>query len=163
MEKATASMNNGHAFLVAGILAGIAGLLTFLTLHALWIMPIWFILPLGLLISGVGGLAVGWSYSETEHRLPERPWRTLAVVALIMMILLPSLLLGELRQPMFQVSAAGVVNLAMGIPEAVVRFIGELLLTAIMAAVIVVSSLVLVETSAWLAARSGHGQTNISV
>jgi hypothetical protein len=39
-------------------------------------------------------------------------------------------LLAELRQPMFNVSAAGVANLAMGVPEAVMHFIGELLLTS---------------------------------
>ena len=44
---------------MAGVLAGIAGLLAFLVLHALWIVPIWSILPVGLLVAGGGGLAVG--------------------------------------------------------------------------------------------------------
>jgi hypothetical protein len=115
---------------IAGLLAGIAGLLVFLVIHALWIAPIWFILPLGLIIAGAGGLAVGWSYSELRVHLPARPWTALALMALITVILLPSLVLAELRQPMFTVSAAGVVNLAMGISEVVLRFIVELLLPA---------------------------------
>lgn len=108
----------------------IAGLLTFLGIHALWIAPIWFILPVGLLIAGVGGMAVGWSYTELYDHLPPRPWTAFAIMALIAAILLPPMILAELRQPMFSVSPAGVVNLSMGIPEVVLRFIGELLLPA---------------------------------
>jgi hypothetical protein len=105
-------------------------LLAFLIVHTLWIMPIWFILPLGLVIAGAGGLAVGWSYAELCNRLPKRPWTAPAIVVVISVILLPALLLAELRQPMFTISPAGVINLAIGVPEAVMRFIGELLLTA---------------------------------
>jgi hypothetical protein len=123
-------MENNNAALIAGVLAGITGLLAFLIVHALWIMPIWFILPLGLVIAGAGGLAVGWSYAELRNRLPKRPWTAPAIVVVISVILLPALLLAELRQPMFTVSPAGVVNLAIGVPEAVIRFIAELLLTA---------------------------------
>jgi hypothetical protein len=123
-------MENNNAALIAGVLAGIIGLLAFLIVHALWIMPIWFILPLGLVIAGAGGLAVGWSYAELRNRLPKRPWTAPAIIVVISVILLPALLLAELRQPMFTISPAGVVNLAIGVPEAVIRFIGELLLTA---------------------------------
>lgn len=123
-------MSNKKAALVAGVLAGVAGLMAFLLIHALWIMPIWFILPLGLLIAGAGGLAAGWAYAELRGRLPKRPWTAPAIIVVISVILLPALLLAELRQPMFTVSPAGVVNLAIGVPEAVIRFIAELLLTA---------------------------------
>jgi hypothetical protein len=68
---------------IAGVLAGIAGLLAFLVLHALWIVPIWFILPVGLLVAGGGGLAVGWAYAELRYRLPQRPWTALAVAGVI--------------------------------------------------------------------------------
>jgi hypothetical protein len=123
-------MANKKAALVAGVLAGVAGLMAFLLIHALWIMPIWFILPLGLLIASTGGLAAGWAYAELRDRLPKRPWAAPAIFVMISVILLPALLLAELRQPMFTVSPAGVANLAIGVPEAVIRFIGELLLTA---------------------------------
>ena len=119
-----------RAHFVAGALASLAGLLTFLALHAMWILPIWFIFPMGLLIAGSGGLAVGWSYAELHHRLPKRPWTAFAVILLIAATLAPAVVLAELRQPMYNVSAAGVANLALGLPEAVFRFIGELLLTA---------------------------------
>jgi len=119
-----------RAHFVAGALASLAGLLTFLALHAMWILPIWFIFPMGLLIAGSGGLAVGWSDAELHHRLPKRPWTAFAVILLIAATLAPAVVLAELRQPMYNVSAAGVANLALGLPEAVFRFIGELLLTA---------------------------------
>jgi hypothetical protein len=115
---------------LAGVLAGMAGLLVFLVIHALWILPIRFILPIGLAVAGLGGLAVGRAYAELQSRLPKRPGATLAVVALISVILLPAFLLAELRPPMFLVSAAGVANLTMSVSEATIRFIGELLLTA---------------------------------
>src|SRR3972149_10854124 len=100
-----------RAHFVAGALASLAGLLTFLALHAIWILPIWFIFPMGLLIAGVGGLAVGWSYAELYHRLPKRPWTAFAVILLIAATLAPAVVLAELRQPMYNVSAAGVANL----------------------------------------------------
>lgn len=122
-----------QAAIIAGILAGVAGLLTFLVIHAVWIMPIWFILPMGLMIAALGGWAVGWAYAELRPHLPRRPWTVLAVMVLISATLLSAIVLGELRRPMFSISPAGVANLEMAVPEVVVRFIGELLLTAVAA------------------------------
>jgi hypothetical protein len=191
------------AALIAGVVAGIAGLLGFLLIHALWIVPIWFILPVGLLIAGGGGLAVGWAYAELRWRLPPRPWTALAVVGLITVILLPAFVLAELQAPAFTVTPAGPVQ-AVATSIIVARFVGELLATAtlvgglvggwlgrtrraalatavagfvfalgpghnipfiggtsgvgkelaLMAAVIVVSALVLVEGHVWLCNRS---------
>jgi hypothetical protein len=114
---------------IAGAMAGIAGLLTFLALHALWIIPIWFILPVGLLVAGVGGLAVGWAYAELRWRLPRRPWAALAVVGVIAVILLPAFVLAELQGPVFTVTAAGPVQ-TVETSIIVLRFVGELLATA---------------------------------
>jgi hypothetical protein len=188
------------AALIAGVLAGIAGLLTFLALHALWIVPIWFILPVGLLIAGGGGLAVGWAYAELHQWLPRRPWTALAVVGVIAVMLVPAFVLAELQAPVFTVTPAGPVQ-TVATSIIVARFVGELLATAtivgglvgwwlgrtrraamatalagfifalgpghnipfiggtsgvgkelaLMAAVIVISALVLVEGHAWLA------------
>ncbi len=63
------------AVMIAGVLAGVAGLLVFLVLHALWIVPIWFILPAGMVVAAGGGLAIGWAYAELRQRLPGRPGR----------------------------------------------------------------------------------------
>ncbi len=66
--------------LLAGALSGIDGLLVFLTLHHVWIKPIWDILPAGLVVAGLGGLAFGWAYAEikTGCRLaPGQRWRSL--------------------------------------------------------------------------------------
>ncbi len=189
------------AALIAGVLAGMAGLLAFLALHALWILPIWFILPVGLLAAGGGGLAVGWAYAELNWRLLGSPWTALAVVGVIAVILLPAFVLAELLGPVFTVTPAGPMQ-TVATSVIVVRFVGGLLATAtivgglvgwwlgrtrraavatavagfvfalgpghnipfiggtpgvvkelaIMAAVIVVSALVLVEGHAWLSA-----------
>jgi hypothetical protein len=114
---------------IAGAVAGIAGLLTFLVIHAFWIVPIWFILPIGLLIAGGGGLSVGWAYAELRWRLPPRPWTALAVVGLIGVILLPAVVLAELQAPVFTVTAAGPVQ-TVATSIIVARFLGELLATA---------------------------------
>ena len=114
---------------IAGIVAGIAGLLVFLALHALWIVPIWFILPVGQIFAGGGGLAVGWAYAELFQRLPKRPWRVLAMVGLISATLLPAVVLAELRAPVFTVTPTGPVQ-TVATPIIVARFCGDLLATA---------------------------------
>lgn len=115
--------------LIAGILSGIAGLLVFLTIHHFWITPIWFILPFGLMIAAVGGAAVGWAYGELLPHLPPRPWTALAMIALISIILLPSIVLAELRRPVFDISGEEAV-LAVSIGRVTLIFILELLVTS---------------------------------
>jgi MFS family permease len=117
------------ANLIAGVLSGIVGLLAFLVIHHFWIAPIWFILPLGLVMAAVGGLAVGWAYHELSPSLPPRPWSTLAVVALIGIILIPSIALAELREPLFTSTETG-AELSVSVGYATAIFILELLVTA---------------------------------
>ncbi len=118
-----------NAPLLAGILSGIAGLLVFLVIHHLWIVPIWFILPIGLVIAAAGGATAGWAYGELLPHLPSRPWTSLALFALIWTVLLPGLVLAELRPPLFDVSGGDAV-LAVSVGRATLTFIVELLLTA---------------------------------
>jgi hypothetical protein len=115
--------------LIAGAVAGLAGLLAFLLLHALWIVPIWPILPVGLLLAGGGGLAVGWAYAELKSHLPRRPWTALAVAGIVALILLPAVVLAELHGPVFTGTLADAVPIVA--PWVIVaRFVGELLATA---------------------------------
>jgi hypothetical protein len=134
-----------NAHLVAGVAAGIAGLFVFLVLHHLWIAPIWFILPFGAVAAAIGGAAVGWAYGELSPYLPSRPWTTLAVIGLIAVILLPSIILAELREPLFDISVPG-GQLQVSTSRAVVIFVLELLLTATLAGGI----------AGWLIGRSGQ-------
>lgn len=120
------------SYLLAGALSGFAGLMVFLVIHHFWIKPIWFILPLGLVIAGLGGLAVGWAYMELQPNLPPRPWSIVSWVALIGLILLPSIILAEMRAPMFDVDVPGGL-LMMSVGRAAVHFILELLVTATLA------------------------------
>jgi len=115
--------------LIAGVLSGIIGLLVFLMIHHFWIAPIWFILPIGLLIAAIGGLAVGWTYHELSSSLPPRPWSTLVVVALIGIILAPSIILAELRQPLFTLTETG-AELSVSVAYVAAVFTLELLVTA---------------------------------
>jgi hypothetical protein len=118
-----------NANLIPGVAAGIAGLIVFLILHHLWIAPIWFILPFGLVVAAVGGAAVGWAYGELLPNLPQRPWTILAVTGLIAIILLPSIILAELREPLFDITVPG-GRLRVSTGRAAMVFVLELLLTA---------------------------------
>ena len=119
-------MNNS---LIAGLIAGIAGLLVFLTIHHFWIKPIWFILPPGMVIAALGGLAVGWAYGEIQAGLPPRPWTSLAVFALVAAILTPAILLAQTRPPPLDISTGAIID-GSSVPAVVARFAIELLLTA---------------------------------
>jgi hypothetical protein len=91
----------------AGMLSGVAGLITFLVLHQLWIAPIWFVTPAGLVLALAGGAATGAAYAELLPRLPRRPWRIPAVMAGAGGILAPSVVVAELRGPIFAMNSTG--------------------------------------------------------
>ena len=122
-------MSNGKASLIAGMLAGTASLMIFLVLHHLWIKPIWFILPLGLVIATIGGLAVGWAYGELLPGLPTRPWTIFVWVALIGLTLAPSIVLAQLRPPLFTGTGRN-VTAVVSVAQAAVIFVRDLLLPA---------------------------------
>jgi len=114
--------------LIAGLLSGVVGLLAFLVIHHIWIRPIWFILPAGLVIAGLGGLAVGWSYAEIRAGLPPRPWTSLAVFVLVGATLTPAILLAQLRPPPIDISTGAILNGT--VASVIARFVIELLFTA---------------------------------
>jgi len=118
-----------NAALTAGALSGIAGLFVFLVIHHFWIRPIWFILPVGLLIAAGGGLAVGWAYSELLPGLPPRPWSAVVVIAVIVASLIPAVILAQLRPPMFTAMSEN-AQLTVSTGRAVAIFVFQLLLTA---------------------------------
>lgn len=91
----------------AGVLAAMAGFATFLLLHHLWIVPIWFIAPVGALVAATGGAVVGAAYEELLPHLPPRPWTAIAVIVLIGVVLLPAFVIAELRGPIFVMEEDG--------------------------------------------------------
>lgn len=111
-----------------GILSGAAGLLIFLVFHALWIRPIWFIFPAGLVVACLGGLAVSWSYAEIKAGLPPRPWTSLAVFALVSLTLVPAILIAQLRPPLVDITTGSIMPGS--IAGIVTHFVIELLFTA---------------------------------
>lgn len=118
------------ASLQAGALAGTAGFATFLLLHHLWIVPIWFIAPVGLLVAVSAGAAVGAAYAELQPRLPPRPWTAIAVIALIGVVVLPAVAIAELRGAIFRMEADGGGALLVPAVDAVADFVVGLLGTA---------------------------------
>jgi len=120
------------AALIAGAISGMVGLLVFLTVHQLLIKSIWFILPIGAVLAGVGGLAVGWAYDSLRPNLPSGPWTIPAFIALIVAILLPALTLAQVREPLFRIDPNGAV-LAVSTGRAASVFVLELLLTSALA------------------------------
>jgi hypothetical protein len=122
-------MKPAVAALIAGAVAGVAGVLVFLALHALWIVPIWFVLPTGLAFALGGGTAMGGAYGQLRPALPARPWTAPTVMGLVAATLLPAIALAELRPALFVETLAGPVPTE-PIPLLVARFAAELLATA---------------------------------
>ncbi len=114
----------------AGVLAGIAGFATFLLIHHVWIVPIWFIAPAGALVAAAGGAAVGAAYAELLPHLPRRPWTVIAVIVVIGVVLLPAFVIAELRGPIFAMVGDGGGSLLVPGPEAVADVVVGLLGTA---------------------------------
>jgi hypothetical protein len=144
MHELVQEKSNVNSAVISGVLAGTAGLLVFLIIHHLWILPIWFILPIGLGIAVAGGAATGWAYRLLLPNLPRRPWRSLALMALIWAVLLPGIVLAEVREPFFVLSAGDNAVLTATIGRVALGFILELLLTAVIVAAL----------AGWLIGRS---------
>src|SRR5262245_13006852 len=130
--------------LIAGVISGEVGLVVFLTIHHFWIVPIWFIVPAGLLIAGLSGLAVGWAYAELRSQLPSWPWTYLAVFGLMAATQAPALLVAEILPPAADVAAG---RLVLTTNELIFRFIFGLLAPAALIGVL----------EGWTLARSGRG------
>jgi hypothetical protein len=83
-------------------------------------------------IAALGGLAVAWAFIELLPNLPPRPWTALALFGLIGIILLPAIVLAEIREPMFDISVPG-GRLNISVAQATLMFILELPVTAALA------------------------------
>lgn len=123
---------------VAGVAAGVAGLAVFLVLHAVWIVPIWGVVGLGLVVAALGGAAAGWALSYVRHRLPRRlPAAWLAVTAGVVLVLTPSVVLTvAIGSPVTVVDGVALVPTAADIPRLAVRFVVELLLVSALSGVV---------------------------
>jgi hypothetical protein len=122
---------------LAGAAAGIAGLASFLLIHHLWVVPIWFMAPIGAVLAGFGGAAVGASYATLRPALPRRPWTVGAVAAVVTAVLAPAIVVAQLRRPMFSMGAAGTGTLLVPAAEALVDvLVGLFAVAAISGAVI---------------------------
>lgn len=72
---------------------------------------------------------MGWAYTELQPGLPPRPWTTLAMAILIVVILLPAIILAELRRPLFDVTGnEAALSVTMG--KVATIFVLELLVTS---------------------------------
>ena len=120
------------ASVLAGALAGIAGFVTFLLIHALWIVPIWRVAPVGLLAAGGTSAVFGAAYAELLPRLPPRPWTAFAVFVVIGLVLLPSVVIAELRGPILTIEGDGGGSLLVSGVQLVADFVVGLLGTATM-------------------------------
>lgn len=127
----------GEGAVAAGVVAGIAGLGVFLVAHHVWIVPIWFIAPVGVVMAGAGGAVVGASYATLRRHLPRRPWTAPTVAGLYAGMLAPAVLIGELRGPIFALDAEGGGTLLVPPTEAMVDVLVGLLGTSALVGAIV--------------------------
>lgn len=118
-------MNN---YLISGVLSGIVGLVTFLIIHHFWIEPVWFIFLPGLVLSSIGGMAVGWSFYEIQGGLPAFPWSFLGLSLVILIILLPGFIIAEFTPAPFDLDGSIAPGYTGG--KAALQFFLELILTS---------------------------------
>ena len=121
----------------AGIAAGLAGLVAFLVLHAAWIVPIWFIAPVGAALAAGGGAVVGAAYGELLPRLPGGFMRTVVVFVGACLMLLPAWLVGQLFGPIYAMGSNGGGRLLVAPGEAVAVFMFGLFGTATLTGAVV--------------------------
>lgn len=87
-------------YLGGGALAGVVGVLAFLTIHHFWILPIWSIAPVGVPFAAAAGAGIGWAAHVARERLPRgRARLALALSALLLLLLVPAELLSFRRGP----------------------------------------------------------------
>ena len=137
----------------AGVAAGIAGFTVFLLIHHLWIVPIWFMAPIGGVLAAAGGAAVGASYADLLPHLPRRPWRAFAVMVVICLVLLPAVIVAELRGPIYAMAPDGGGTLLVTGGDAVV----DIALGLIASAMIAGAGL------GWLITRDLHAARSLAV
>jgi hypothetical protein len=119
-------MGNRGITLISGALSGLASLLVFMIVHAIWITPIWFVMPLGIVLALGGGMVVSWAYSEIKRRLPPPPWAVLAIAGIVFATLLPAFALAQLHPLFFSLDGTLLVK----VPVLIRHFILDLLVTA---------------------------------
>lgn len=111
-----------------GVLAGLVGFVVFLLLHAVWIRPIWFVAPLGIVIAGIGGVAVGWAFADVKPSLPTGViGRWIAVGIGAVLVLIPTMILVQLSDPYVPVVDGVVRTAAVDVTLLAVRFVVELI------------------------------------
>ena len=116
-------------YILAGILAGIVGLFVFLTIHHFTINPIWFILPVGILLSAAGGAAVGWAFYEMRPRLGANAiWSALILAGLLTLTQVPGFLIGQRYGPVVDLQNESILEGMTN--ELVRRFVLDLVLMA---------------------------------
>lgn len=111
-------------------MAGIVGLVVFLVLHSIWIVPIWFVAPVGAVVAATAGAAVGAAYGELLPHMPRPPWSAPAFFVAIGLVLLPAVAFAELRGPMHAMDADGGGSLLAPGIEVVADVVAGLLVSA---------------------------------
>lgn len=111
----------------AGAISGLAGLLAFLVLHHVWIVPIWSMAPVGVMMAAGGGAAVGAAYAELQWRRAPRPLAAIGVMLAVAAVLAPAIILAQLRGPVYSIGADGHGILLMSQADALIAFLVDLL------------------------------------
>lgn len=101
---------SGQRLRAAGIASGLAGLATFLVLHAIWITPIWNILVVGVLISGFGGWLAIRCYGYASRLANGRLGSYGLVFAGVSLTLVPSVVLTIVLPPLLETENGEIVR-----------------------------------------------------
>ena len=116
-------------YIASGIIAGIMGLLIFLIIHYFTITPIWFMLPVGILLAAGGGAVVGWAFAELRsHLFTNAVWSSLTLAGILTLTQVPGFLIGQRFGPVVDVQNETILQ---GVTsELIRRFVFDLLFMA---------------------------------
>ena len=128
------------------MVSGLAGLATFLTIHALWITPIWNVAVIGVVIAGGGGVITARCYSLAHRLVPVRPLSWLVVFGVVAVTLVPCVVMTGLLPPLLEAENGQVVH-PINVPWLVTGFFAYLLVPAAAVGA----------TMGWLVTRRGSG------
>ena len=112
-----------------GIMSGIVCLVVFLTIHAIWIVPIWNVALIGVFIAGGGG-ALSARCCLVVHRLmPVRPLSWFVIFGMVAIPLAPCIILATVLPPLLESENGQIVH-PINVPWLVGGFFVNLLIPA---------------------------------
>jgi len=85
--------------LIAGIVAGVAGMVVYVVLRSAWVEPAWEAAAVALPLAALSGAAIGWARYETREALSQGVWSATALATALLLVVAPAFVIQAARSP----------------------------------------------------------------